>query len=484
MTTSELQDSVRGYVDDYDCLISGVEFYLNLQQQVVKDGNIDVIRRHHDAYPEDKLCHIYRPGDRGMVLCRRSGIDAIRRTTLRLTTEAPNGYDLSSKRIAEIISERVLQVAIDGITSDEELVRTLKSYVALSELEHIEATHYFPCILLHVSPTHADIGPPPPEEMVLGPVKFQRFAAFLKEFREAVERGEKRPEEKSIDMFSEVAGKDGWVASVRVPRCAPDVSLKRAEQIVEAAINLVKVFIGLDYARSMRLPHTAASRNSKTCVLTDVGGDVAWRWQGQSLEGALVVGDPITSMPQDLREFAALLLTRGLIGHRSDFTNKLLDALKWFGDASFEESNGVRIVKWIAALERLTTTERLVVGVTHSFCMRVALLAAGLGAGDVEKAYRDARIAYELRSDIMHGSRSQDDAHLMVHVRLVHDLTREAMLGSIAAHHLLDWRIGDASVAGLSKLYERAAVRSGPLFDGLQKEFRRKNRSVQRPIGV
>ncbi len=464
-------DSVTEYVKDYECLIEGIEFFLGLQQEIVKQGNVEAIRHHYEQYPEDKLCHIYRPGTREMVLCRRSGIEAIRQMAIRLVTEASNGYDLSRKRIAEIISERILQVAFDRVTDDEELVQTLKTYVTVSEAEHIEASYRFPCVLLHCGPTHPDLGPPPPDQFALGPVTFQRFEAFASDFSRAVQGGEKTADEKALDLFSRSGEKYGWVASVKIPRCAPDVSRRRAEEIVESAINLLKVFIGLRYARSMRLPHTAPSRNRETCVLTDVDNKVNWTWHGTSFEGALVAGDPMAGIAPCITSFASDLLYKSLAGNRDEATIRLLDALKWFGDASFEESGGVQIVKWIAALERLTATERLYKGVTQNFCKRVALLASGLGAGQVENAYRDAHRAYDLRSDVMHGSRSQDDEHLLVNAGFVHDLTREAILGALAVHHLLSARIGDGRIESMGRLYRKIALQHENLFRRLEQEF-------------
>jgi hypothetical protein len=396
---------------------------------------------------------------------------------LRLVAEAPNGCDLSVKRIAEIISERVLQAVIDRVSDDEELVRILRSYVSDSETEHVEASYNFPCVLLHCGPTHLDFAPPPPDQIALGPVTFQRFEAFSRNFNEAVQTGSKHTQDKAIDMFSENGKKYGWVASVSIPRCAPDVSRRRAEEIIEAAINLLKVFIGLRYGRSMRLPHTAPTRNRETCVLTEIDNNVEWTWQGRSLEGALVAGDPMAGIPACHQGFASNLLNKGLSGNRDEMTNRLLDALKWFGDASFEESGGVQIVKWIAALERLTATERIDGGITHRFCKRVALLASGLGTGHVEKAYRDARMAYDLRSDVMHGSRSQDDEQLLFNAGLVHDLTREAILGAIALHHHLGAVIGDARAASMARFYEQSALRHAPLFKQLQQEFGKHGRS-------
>ena len=470
-------ESIAAYVQDYECLIEGVVYFLKLEQEIVKQENIDAIRRHYDQNPEDKLCHIYRPGSREMLLCRRSGIDAIQQMSLRLVSEAPNSWNLSPKRIAKIISERVFQIAIDCVTDDEEFVRILKSYVGVSETEHVEAAYHFPCVLLHCGPHHPNLGPPPPDKFSLGPVTFQQIEGFLRKFNEATQAGRKTLQEKAIDLFSESGKKYGWVASVRIPRCAPDVSRRRAEEIIEAAINLLKVFIGLRYGKSMRLPHTAPARNRETCVLTDIDNNIEWTWHGRALDGALVAGDPTLAIPAYLQSVVSNLLTEGLSGDRDEVTNRLLDALKWFGDASFEESGGVQVVKWIAALERLSATERLDSGITHRFCKRVALLASGLGAGHVEKAYRDARKAYDLRSDVMHGSRSQDDEYLLINTGLVHDLTREAILGALAIHHLLGTKIGNVRIVSMARFYEQFAHRHEALFKQLQQEFGKNARS-------
>jgi hypothetical protein len=463
--------SVAAYVQDYERLIEGIVYFLKLERQALENADIAAIRHHYEQHPEDKLCHIYRPGSRDMILCRKSGIDATERMALRLVAEAPNGYDLSSKRVAEIIAERIFQVAIDEVTDDEELVLILKSYVAESEAEHVEASYQFPCVLLHCGPIHSNYPPPPPDQFALGPVTFRRFQVFVQDFTQAVQSGEKQAEEKAFDMFTQSGEKYGWVASVKIPRCAPDVSRRRAEEIIEAAINLLKVFIGLRHARSMRLPHTAPSRNRETCVLTEVESTVKWTWHGASLEGALVAGDPLAAIPPCILSFASDLLQKAQNGNRDEATNRLLDALRWFGDASFEESGGVQIVKWIAALERLTATERLRQGITHNFCKRVALLASGLGTGKVETAYRDARKAYDLRSDVMHGSRSQEDPHLLMNAGLVHDLTREAMLGALAVHHFLGTVIRDGRVESIARFYQKTALPHDNLFKRLQQEF-------------
>lgn len=471
--------SIAEYVKDYDCLVEGIELLLSLEQRIHEQGNMEALRAHYDKHPEDKLCHVYRPGTREMVLCRRSGIEAIHSMASRLVAESPEGYDLSRKRIAEIISDRILQVGLDNVTDDFELVRILKSYVEVSESEHIEASYGFPCVLLHIGPNHPELGPPPPDQFALGPVSFEQYSIFAERFSHAIERGEKRAEDKALELFSKTAETHGWVASVAIPRCAADVSRARAEEIIEAAIDILKVFVGLGYARQMRLPHTTPSRNRETCFLTELNGEVKWAWHGRSLEGAMIAGDPLGHIPPCTKTFAADLLNMGLSGNRDEATTRLLDALKWFGDGSFEESAGVQIVKWIAALERLTGTKRLLGGITRNFCKRVALLASGLGAGNVEGAYRDAYRAYDLRSDVMHGSRSQDDEQLSRSAGFVHDLTRAAIVGALSMHHLLSTRMGDGRVETMGRFYDRIASQHEAVFDSLHRKLRQPAQSMR-----
>ena len=463
-------ETIAEYVKDYDCLIEGIKFFLKLEQGMLNLGNTDPIRAHYERHPEDALCHVYRPGSRQMVLCRRSGIEAILRMTARLVAEAPNSHDLSRKRIEEIISERILQVVSNCITTDREFVQLLKSYVSVSESEHVEASYRFSCVMF--CPSSPDPAPPPPDQFSLGPVTFQRFAVFVEEFNETIRRGEKKADDKTLELFAKNAEKYGWVASVAIPRCAPDVSRARAEEIIEAAINLLKLFIGLRHARSIRLPHTAPSRNRETCVLTDIENKVEWTWHGNSLEGALVAGDPVAWIAQPTRTCASHLLNVALDGNRDEATTRLLDALRWFGDASFEESGGVRIVKWIAALERLTATERLSKGITHNFCKRVALLASGLGTGNVEKAYRDAhRACLKIRRNAR--LRSQNDEHLSLNAGFVHDLTREAIVGVLTIHNFLTSTKGDGHVEKMGQLYENMASPHDALFRRLRRELRK-----------
>jgi len=195
-------------------------------------------------------------------------------------------------------------------------------------------------------------------------------------------------------------------------------------------------------------------RNRETCVLREIDGKIEWTWHGRGTEGALVENGWFASIPEFYLNFASHLLASCLNGRRSEATNRLVDALKWFGDAAFESSSGVRIAKWIAALERLTTTGQFD---THVFCVRVALLTGNPDADSIDRAYKNARKAYQLRCDVMHGSCSQDDVHLAANAGFVHDLTRTAILRALEMHTLLDAVKGNAQLTSITRFYEENA---------------------------
>ena|ERR1035438_2004590 len=339
------------------------------------------------------------------------------------------------------------------------------------------------CIIFHVSlcppqPNNPIAGDQAPDKIVLGPVAFRPLPDFLDIVNRNKDLGDNQLDDNGLKYFVESAKKHGWVASVEIPSCAPDISQQRAENIIEAAINLLKIFIGLRHAKAIRLPHTAAVRNRETCVLREVNGKIEWTWHGRGTEGALVENDWFASIPQAYRNFASHLLFSCLSGKRSEATNRLVDALKWFGDAAFESSSGVQIAKWIAALERLTTTGRFN---THVFCVRVALLTSNLEGGSIDNAYTSARKAYQLRCDVMHGSRSQDDDHLSANAGFVYDLTRAAILRALEVLTFLDAVKGDAQLTSITRFYEDNARRFAAQFEQLRAPggIKRKSASPQ-----
>ncbi len=84
------------------------------------------------------------------------------------------------------------------------------------------------------------------------------------------------------------------------------------------------------------------------------------------------------------------------------------------------------------------------------------------------QAYKNARKAYQLRCDVMHGSRSQDDLHLAANAGFVHDLTRTAVLRALEMHTFLDAVKGNAQLNSITKFYEDNTRRFETQFEQLR----------------
>ncbi len=72
----------------------------------------------------------------------------------------------------------------------------------------------------------------------------------------------------------------------------------------------------------------------------------------------------------------------------------------------------------------------------------------------------------------MHGSRSQDDEQLAANAKLVHDLTREAIVGAFQFRRTLKLNAGDGGIENIDGLYQVLASPHKELFMQLHGEIK------------
>jgi hypothetical protein len=155
----------------------------------------------------------------------------------------------------------------------------------------------------------------------------------------------------------------------------------------------------------MRVAHIAFTQPSATEFAVTSNGEFDLVWSRKA-SGALVEKDWYVAMQkwQGFWALAAHFLATTLLGRRSEISYRVENALTWFGDSAFESAAGTQIVNFVAALERLTTTEAFS---THKFCSRVAILACEKDE-DFEKSYWGA---FEVHSGPKRGDSRRIFAH-------------------------------------------------------------------------
>jgi hypothetical protein len=357
--------------------------------------------------------------------------------------------------------------------------KMLAAAVRRAKKEHKALTHYIPCIVVSGSE---------PDAFSIWPVLFVRMEKFLQEHKEPFEAEKERIREDHIRRCQEAiaAGRPAeeiatpdiseklaerlvgntveyfeqfkWMAIVSIPECDVTLSRERAERAIEAALDILKLFFGRTHGKPLRQGH-ALGTPPKTAKLTreaDGKFDFSYGWSSQDTpagkEWFRVLTEPDDSY---LRAAASALYACADPQHGSHLNERFLDAMAWYGQAVSEQQTSVRIVKYVAALERLTVTKKLEEGLTNTVTRRAALLSYDGTKEGYERALEDAEKVYDYRSGLMHGSRSPFDKDLRFVAPLAEEITRKALFNSLRIFTELDHEIRDAKAKDLEAKYQK-----------------------------
>jgi hypothetical protein len=438
---------------------------------------------HWEHNKKDRLCNVPHPDGQGVLICSREALSRFVRIAERhlLAQKLEDHVDLRlfTNTIIEGFVDRFLgqQSNLDRKNVDKMLSAAVKKV----RDKHKALTHFIPCVVVFESE---------PKEIQIGPVRFVWMESFLQEASDEIERERARIRREHVASDSKPKGHGGkheqtetkemsrtmadrlvdglldyfsefkWISIVSVPECDQTVSRKRAEVAVEGALNVLKLFLGTSYGSTLRQGHSPGPPRQKANLTQETDGalhvSIGWSKRdamvGTGWFGAITKPDPFFFQAAGSALFACV------DPHQStDLNQRFLDALSWYGQAISEAFPSGQIVKFVAALERLTITKKEK-DITETVSKRTALLLSH-GQDPKEFALRlsQAKKVYDSRSGLMHGSISPFDKRLAAVAPLAERLTRDALLLSLdlfmALKHELRNRTPTRS--DLEKKYER-----------------------------
>lgn len=299
-----------------------------------------------------------------------------------------------------------------------------------------------------------------PAQFSIGPVEFVRAESFFADARNMLSR----PEGKASLRARALAEEAGWIAVVTVSTMDDATAEGRARICVDAAINVVKLFVDPHRTRECRRADTwgpapdyglfrREEAGSLACTLTRRGADaLGWENWATCFEGQSGV---LLKVAQ-----AAVF---GLLEPRPPYPlqARLLDALKWFGDGASEASLAARITKYVFAWERLVITRKHEPGsipsLTAAVCGRITLLCDRiLGEPRGEMLLKEIERLYNVRSNLAHGSASPwNQEELLTHALKAERMTVRALFGAML--HYWSLKGGGASDKELEKSFSLPA---------------------------
>jgi hypothetical protein len=443
---------------------------LSIVQEIIEDLNrfgrmsIEELKRHWEEHPEDRMQSLQIPGGRGRRGMSRRAARLFSDLAEQLRKRSKDGHALGQETLDSALRHAFGELFyVEGRLVDEESVGEMMSRAVKESRTHLEAvTHYLPCVL---------VTPATPQEFKIGPVHFLTGEKFFSDYLTAIEsdyraenqrhrkeharliaagKGPSSPaltpyrsaeiEKEMLDSTCRYYRQFPWVAEVEVPPCDEKVSARRARDAAQGAMDLLKPFFEAQgsHFRLAEDPSPTVSTDN----LTRRKGEFQFSWS-RGGEGAFVEEGWWDELSQ-ARDWIVRIGGAAIEGYvnpaiESTLRDRWLDALDWYGQAISERRLAARLVKFAAALERLTVTENKP-GVTDLVTRRTALLAADdpVNATTIARAREDANEIYRRRSELMHGRLSPKSTVILNALRLAHRAVPRALFGALDLFYALN----------------------------------------------
>ena len=380
-------------------------------------------RGHFKKHPLDALCTITHPNG-GALHCGQLGLEklasiasvALRvQPTLAARASLGRARDSATKAFADQVLRHPTDITID--TANRLLARCiedLKNSVVAME-------HYFPCVLF-VDGTA--------DEVKVGPVTFVRTRKFFRAKRRlfktsaeaaatsqignATTQGAGRiaPDKASMARVRRLhAGAIGrylefpWVAVVLVSDCDLQTAERRGHRAAEMALHVLRVLLSPATMTRTGIawtgPHPAETAHIYADHLGVLHPQVT-RHFGLAQPGWQ---DELRCLDAYTQIFGAALHALVDPAEASPLRQRLLDAVKWFGDAATDTTPSCAVVKYVSAIECS------LFGAFHRhdhskvFASRVQAVLEAFDY-DFGRTYERSLKLYEQRSRLLHGAAS------------------------------------------------------------------------------
>jgi len=382
----------------------------------------------------DCMSEIPHPSGVGSMIC---GVKARQRLTLLAEESAKRGgiaRQVSSELIRKELAARFVEFFFKEMRHvDEKQVQRLMATVSNScrrQFQH--RIHYFPCHL-----TYTKL----PTSIVLGPVTFYNRSGANSELlkrRLTVSEAKALPPH-ARDLSAQALKyyrSFRWLAKVSVSECDERTSNILAEEATTRALDGIHILIGAPWTGRMQIGGMGVrhERGAKLTVTGNGGLDpsVSFAYLGEvhfdDSWAALLEDNLGTSFLTLFGTALESVVNPNLI---RPLSLRYLDAAQWFGEAVRDKHPATKIVKYMNALERVLLPIK-VEKIADVISNRIASLCFNFRKMPDEASFNEwqarAKKAYDLRSELVHGSISPSDIKVENGVFNIAELTQLVLL--------------------------------------------------------
>ncbi len=360
----------------------------------------------------DALCTITLPSNQGLLICGREAEDRLTRLASTALSASPYRNRMKTEHVL-----RHLKIELGKLFASDTVLLTqgntqkaVNEAIRVASRECADRTHYIPCRLLYVTD---------PPMFRIGQVQFHSHKHFQGRMDDLLSRYTSSHSAETALSFANAKVTHlrdyyqafNWIAEVTVTGCAPNISFERALLAVETSVNFLRALFGSHPTRRMTVSGSPLPHDDRGHVCLNANGRVELS-RSSSATSAVAFDNGWADMLYDPSS-ASLLEAASALTEAICTTDgnvpvalRLIDSLKWFGEASIDQSPASKVIKAVTGIEMLVLTgenDKL----AETVAERAAALRCSFGLdADFARSKSEMKRYYTLRSKLAHGALS------------------------------------------------------------------------------
>lgn len=435
---------------------------------------------HFQRHQHDALCSIQHPDGRGHLTCGSLAWEKFGLLANRVIEFDPElarrvSAEQLRKIVVDVFARYILKEHCEVDLSTVGQILADAASIAKQSLQTTE--HYLPCVLF------LNGGP---DEFKIGPVTFTRRITFFKNHKQSFRRSVDKSVSAHIEHVNKAVGRGfpherattpeqskhfirglharaiktyrnyPWVATVRLINCDQTVSEERAARIVEVALHVIRVFLGADHTKQLRLAWSRGDALRVAGMWADTDDLIHMSISSRSI-GPVGFENWHDALTQngglDLQVFGSALYPLADAMASFHLHERFIDAINWFGDAATDTEASASVVKYTSAIERL------LFGKFHEkhtkvFASRVTHILGAFICDD-GKTHKNAVKVYKARSELLHGSSSPRGKQIREQAKIAEELARLCILCAAQLYPMMLKAYGNADPIKLEEVMDK-----------------------------
>lgn len=440
-------------------------------------------KSHYDRNPMDVFRQLPHPDGRGHIPVGDLGwarMGAL--ADLALDLDRPLALRINRELARSVVSASFVRLVLQEERQIDQETAALLLEDALHTLRRslVVTEHHIPCVLFPDGEA---------ERFKVGPVTFTRRRRFFNEQRSALRKSVEAGTSAHVDLVSAAVEKGfpceraytgdesrrlirrlhagaiatyrryPWIASVHVTDCEEEFSRQRAAEAVEMALHVVRVLLGSEPTRKLRVAWAKIDALQTAHLFADAGG-VIHASVGRSAMEPVGTKNWYEALIQNNYYLEVLGSALSPIVNPIDIHHlhqRLLDAIRWFGDAATDSNPSSSIAKYVSAIERLFfgTFQR---DRTKHFARRISRVLTYFECDDDVGEYEQVLNVYRMRSELLHGEISPADTSVHKVAHRAAQLSRLCILCAAQLYPNLIRVFGSITPSTLEKAMERTTT--------------------------